>query len=442
MAQRELNVFISYCRKDKDRVLPLVKDVEAKSNARCWIDLQGIESGAQFEEVIINAINQSEVVLLMVSGNLLDSFYVKKEIEYALLKNKRVVPLFFDRSDCPEWVRFKFSGYDFIDLNDKDQYNKLVRNLKAWSGDSSCDVQQESLYTPRHHTLFLNYFLSSRRRLYWAVGAVVLTLLILFGVIKVCRSSDPAPQSSPQSTVTIDGHQGLYTNNLGGVSFSLVKVEGGSFRMGDPNQANNPLVTLNTFYIGETEVTQALWKAVMGNNPSDFKGDNCPVEQVSYEECLEFVEKLNKLKKTKFRLPTEAEWEFAARGGNLSHGYRYSGGDNLNVVAWYWQNSGDSILEGDSNDPDEGWNPDAILGNNSRTHEVKTKQPNELGIYDMSGNVEEWCADLFDKNQDGVYVYRGGSWCCKALECEVSARYSFSGELKHRSLGFRLAMDM
>ena len=437
MAQEKNVVFISYSRRDKEMVLPLVKDIEAKSHTHCWIDLQGIESGAQFEDVIIKAINQSEVVLLMVSENLSDSVYVKKEIEYALQKKKRVVPIFFNPSECPEWVRFKFSGYDFIDLNDKDQYNKLIRDLNDWTVSPSSDGQAQSTHLP-HRADSQGVRPITRQRLYWMAGAVLLAVVVLFGLLKICRSSAP---DGPDVKET-DGHQTLYTNNIGGVSFSLVKVEGGSFRMGDPAQPNNPLVTLDTYYIGETEVTQALWKAVMGDNPSDFKGDNRPVEQVSHEQCLSFIEKLNKLKKTNFRLPTEAEWEFAARGGNLSHGYTYSGGNNLSVLAWYWQNSGDSILGGD---PNEDWNPDVILANNSCTHDVKTKQPNELGIYDLSGNVSEWCADPYKKEdlgkEDCDYVYRGGGWSCKAEENYVFARYPFSDSGIDRSLGFRLAMD-
>ena len=130
-------------------------------------------------------------------------------------------------------------------------------------------------------------------------------------------------------------------------------------------------VTLSDYYIGETEVTQALWKAVMGTNPSNFKGDSNPVEKVSWNDCQEFIRKLNSLTGRTFRLPTEAEWECAARGGNQSKGYKYSGSNKIKDVAWYDGNSKD------------------------KTHAVKTKPSNELGLYDMSGNVNEWCWDLY-----------------------------------------------
>ena len=135
-------------------------------------------------------------------------------------------------------------------------------------------------------------------------------------------------------------------------------------------------VTLSSYSIGETEVTQALWTAVMGSNPSNFKGNNLPVEKVSWNDCQTFIRKLNDLTGENFRLPTEAEWEFAARGGNRSRGYKYSGSDNLGDVAWYTDNSGD------------------------KTHAVKSKSPNELGIYDMSGNVWERCSDIFGDYHD------------------------------------------
>ena len=214
---------------------------------------------------------------------------------------------------------------------------------------------------------------------------------------------------------TEDG--GRFTVN--GVSFEMVRVEGGTFRMGatseqgsDAGGDEKPVhsVTLSGYCIGKTEVTQVLWKAVMGSNPSSFKGDNLPVECVSWDDCQEFIRKLNSMTGQNFRLPTEAEWEFACRGGNNSRGYKYSGSNNLGSVAWYDGNSGD------------------------KTHPVGTKAPNELGIYDMSGNVWEWCADWYgdyssgaQTNPTGPYggsyrVRRGGSWFIYASCCRSSNR--------------------
>ncbi len=216
----------------------------------------------------------------------------------------------------------------------------------------------------------------------------------------------------------------------------MIPVEGGTFMMGATPEMENPFydetpvheVTVSNFAIGQTEVTQALWKAVMGKNPSYFKGDNLPVEQVSWKDCQKFIEKLNALTGKKFRLPTEAEWEYAARGGNKSNRTQYSGSSNIDAVAWYTSNSG------------------------SKTHPVATKQPNELGIYDMSGNVYEWCSDWYGSkyysssstvNPTGptsgsCRVNRGGSWHSNAWDCRSSFRSRYTTDSSNYILGLRL----
>ena len=233
---------------------------------------------------------------------------------------------------------------------------------------------------------------------------------------------------------------------LNGVVFKMIKVEGGTFQMGaqrtNPDGANydsdaygeeSPVhsVTLSDYYIGETEVTQELWEAVMGSNPSNFKGSQKPVEEVSWNKCQGFITRLNNLTGKNFRLPTEAEWEYAARGGNKSQGYKYSGSDNIEDVAWYTSNS------------------------SSTTHNVKTKSPNELGIYDMSGNVWEWCEDWYGDYSSGSHtnptgpssgslrVLRGGSWNINDAEyCRVSRRnFSYPGSNGSNCFGFRLALS-
>ena len=223
-----------------------------------------------------------------------------------------------------------------------------------------------------------------------------------------------------------------------GISIEMVKVEAGSFDMGATPEMKKPYdwekpvhrVTLtNNYYIGKYEVTQALWKIVMGSNPSNFKGDNLPVENVSWNNCQKFISKLNKLTGKSFRLPTEAEWEFAARGGNKSRGYLYSGSNAIGDVAWYEGNS--SFM----------------------THAVGTKQPNELGIYDMTGNVWEWCQDWYDSYSSspqtnptgavsGSYrVDRGGSWNCLARSCRASCRDRCTPDYRNNSCGLRLVLS-
>ena len=190
-------------------------------------------------------------------------------------------------------------------------------------------------------------------------------------------------------------------------------------------------VTLSDYYIGETEVTQALWQAVMGSNPSSFTGNSQrPVESVSWNDCQTFISRLNSKTGMNFRLPTEAEWEYAARGGNRSNKTQYSGSSNIYNVAWYDSNSG------------------------STTHPVNGKSPNELGLYDMSGNVWEWCYDWYSSdyysnsphnNPQGPSsgsgrVLRGGSWSYFAQYCRVAFRYCFGPDYRSCNIGLRLAL--
>ena len=244
-------------------------------------------------------------------------------------------------------------------------------------------------------------------------------------------SSDTVDVSTSGSVITIPVNDGI--------SIEMVKVEAGCFKMGSKQKPTGYLVfrtdypvhrvTLtNNYYIGKYEVTQALWQAVMGNNPSKFKGTDLPVENVSWNDCQDFISKLNAMTGNRFRLPTEAEWEFAARGGNKSRGYQYSGSNVPSDVAWYRDNSG------------------------SKTHAVGTRQSNELGIYDMSGNVWEWCQDWYGSysrspqiNPTGAisgkyHVIRSDSWYGSAWGCRSSDRedgFSYISGI----MGLRLALS-
>ena len=225
----------------------------------------------------------------------------------------------------------------------------------------------------------------------------------------------------------------------------MVHVEGGTFVMGGTFEQGSEvksderpthLVTLPDFQIGQTEVTQELWEIVMGFNPSFFKGAKLPVEKVSWDDCQEFVAKLNQITGKKYGLPTEAEWEYAARGGKKSKHYKYAGSNMPAEVAWYDKNSY-NLEDGDPN-----------FG----THLVGSKQPNELGLYDMSGNVSEWCQSLYERYNDTSavkskkndsepqYVFRGGSWCDFVWKCRVSDRNKMSPASKYIGIGLRLIL--
>lgn len=235
---------------------------------------------------------------------------------------------------------------------------------------------------------------------------------------------------------------GSISFTVNGVTFEMVDVAGGTFTMGGTSEQGSDVydnelpthsVTLSSFHLGKYEVTQALWQAVMGSNPSYFSGSDQPVEQVSWNDCQEFITQLNQLCSSQlngkqFTLPTEAQWEYAARGGNQSMHYKYSGNNTIGNVAWCYDNSG------------------------STTHSVGTKSPNELGIYDMSGNVWEWCQDWYGSYSSssqtnptgpssGYYrVYRGGSWSYNAEYCRVSNRNYYDLVNHYGNLGFRLAL--
>lgn len=224
------------------------------------------------------------------------------------------------------------------------------------------------------------------------------------------------------------------------VSFEMTFVEGGSFLMGGRDdraaEYEKPVheVSLPSFYIGKYPVTQEVWTAVMGaeNNPSGFPGYKRPVERVSWNDTQDFIKKLNELTGRTYRLLTEAEWEYAARGGKLSQGYIYAGSNKLTDIGWFKENSAE------------------------KTHPVGLKYSNELGLYDMSGNVREWVEDQWHDNYEGApvdgsawvdggegaqRVRRGGSWLVNAQYCRVAYRYRYYPTFRYHYLGFRLGLS-
>lgn len=391
------DIFISYSRLDIGLAEQIQQTLE-RCGFRCFRDTSDIHVSEDWIDVLTERIMDSKVFLLLGSSNAYQSKWTKREISFADNNNRQIVPYLIDNSQLPHNLSLILSNINQRSMSDF-SIEQLAEELRGLTG-----LNRTPGYTiPKDiPTLPTKPKVDS--------GAII--------------------TNSPVFTFTKGKPVEFMVN---GVKFGMMPVKAGKFIMGTENRGNgypaHEVQLLKDYYIGETVVTQALWETVMGSNPSHFRGATFPVETVSWDECHEFLKRLRKITRHNFRLPTEAEWEFAARGRINNPDNLYAGSSEVWNVAWYRDNNSDS------------------------TSPVKQKLKNELGIYDMSGNVNEWCQDYY-----GIYpnrklidpigpkagsmrVVRGGSWYENEIKCRVYVRNKALPSTRSINLGLRLALS-
>lgn len=506
MVQTKYDVFISYSRKDyvdeHQNIIPgndvsKIKEALTKAGIKYWFDEDGIYSGNNFTDKIVANIDASAIFLFLSTQKSNASPWTSREIACADELKKYIIPVRIDHSPYNRTVLLRIADRSYIDYESNPEKGllELISSIKKHLEQQKAEMQihdqiaidiklscqelnneEAKLELERANLLLrvekvkdkeekealknlINEGGTIHQKYQKKYAAVIKERddLLAERVLKDEKIASLLSELDEANTritalekANIKGviapllSNGL-TNNMrafdaNGVSFNMIYVKGGSFMMGATAENacddEKPVhqVSLSDFFIGETPVTQALWEAVMENNPSKFKDPDAPVESVTWRQCQEFINKLICLTKMPFRFLTEAEWEFAARGGCESKGFIYSGSNDVKSVAWCTDNSGE------------------------RTHPVKQKESNELGIYDMSGNVWEWCQDYYGRyssedaeNPTGPVkgsfrVQRGGCWDVNVFtgseSCRVSYRSSDSETYSSKRIGFRLALNL
>lgn len=467
----KFDVFISYSRKDyaddNKNVIPnnaisSIRERLESEGITYWFDQEGIVPSDEFASVLAENIKASRMILFVSSENSNTSQWTSREIALANDFDKRIIPFKIDNSDYGLSFVIYLATLDFIEYykNQRQALDKLVKSIKDNIRKLGIEEQRKEIIQDLKEIAgnILNE-LSKSGSLFKKLNA----LNICEKICPVCSSkvkleenfckrcgfyfpffygipgfdshvdknylslmrlnwiSSKMPETVEREMPVVQKKKEKGLVVVKDVYFKMIPVEGGSFIMGDEDESHKE--TVSSYKIGETPVTQALWKAVMGSNPSKFQGDNLPVEQVSWQDCQTFIARLREITGKEFRLPSEAEWEFAARGGNKSLKTQFAGSNDIEAVGWCIVNCSDN----------------ENAGKDYGTHAVKTKAPNELRIYDMSGNVWEWCADNYDSYGTSK-VCRGGSWDSDAQSCSISFR-NYGGSLRRSpSLGFRLAL--
>lgn len=445
--QKTFDVFISYSHSDyvdeKKNIIPnnevsKIKGALYDAGISFWFDEKGIIPGEDYAAKILKHIKVCKIFVYLSSKSASASDWTPKEIACALMYKKHIIPVLLDDSPFNESVMFRIVDLDMINyyLDPQREIEKLINAIKIYLAEDEAEslrkgaeeqkrqelaekqrlyIEEERIRKERIEQLESKIAAENSRLIEFKKN--VLKKEMELESAKVDLSDCEARIQELQEELKCIGspinqianNDPIITIAVGPIKFDMIRVDG----------------LCSSFYIGETTVTQALWELVMANNPSTFKGPERPVETISWLECKEFIDKLNSMTGMNFRLPSDAEWDFAAKGGNKGIGYEFSGSNDIDEVAWYDKNACDGV---DPNSSDYG------------THNVKSKKPNELGIYDMSGNVWEWCEDLYDAS-DTLRVLRGGSWFNYARDCSVSNRNNFDLPTNRNNfLGMRLVL--
>lgn len=417
------DVFISYRRDTgRDIARPIKLELE-KHGYNVFLDFDELKDGS-FSQKIKDAISSAPIFIVILSPHALDRCinhddWVRQEIEYAIIKKRHIIPINPDLSfegfpeNLPDNIKKELGLHQYSDILFGQLFEESVRKMVR-------ERIVPYVQTPRKH----------KRNIMLIAGTLLSIILLFFGVFCSKIRSDKTDISDLTHFI------------VKGVEFEMVFVEGGSFLMGSDSlyygvgkdEMPAHFVKVGNYYIGKYEITQKQWKVIMNGNPSHYQGDdNLPVENINFYDAVAFIHNLNDLTGLEFDFPTEAEWEYAAKGGKHRDSYVFSGSNNAEDVAWYKNNSG------------------------GRPKRVGQKKANSLGIYDMSGNVWEWCRDYYDSTyyqhivdtidpQGSVLSayrnLRGGSVQLESVYCRNSNREGYDPSARDSDYGLRIKIKV
>lgn len=501
-------IFISYKRADRDKVFRIKERIETETGEECWIDLDGIESDAQFKNVIINAINNCEIVLFMYSkthGNITDfeKDWTVRELNFASSKGKRIVFVNIDGSPLTDAFAFDYSTKQQIDARSDEAMSRLTSDIIRWfnlpampSGNSEKDgasnnktsVSSHGKFQPGKTGMVIMWTITGLSLIYTIMANILATnklddltaclsllpvviiivglanpsllllkqrktvlwyllsnIIILMGFGNFPEELDPSQKelNTLKQQTTFKGDSVNWSADatkeqvlaVGEIFESMEPIEGGMFMQGAEPLANGKYdekveqefetpafrINVQSFHIGKFEITIGQWNSIMGDNR---KGDpKLPIASITFDQAKQFTEKLSKLTGLKFRLPTESEWEYAAKGGDKPEGFSFAGSENPDEVAWYSANS------------------DGVAHSNLK------RTPTVNDLFNMSGNVSEWCDTPFKPYgedvpyNDKTMVVRGGNFDSEPYEITVTHRMPASPDTSIPTLGFRIALD-